>query len=131
MERVTVGANEFEDMSFEVGSGNVYADLGYPDPEEMAAKANLVREIRATMEARGLSQTAAAKVMGLDQPTLSKLLRGIVRNVTIDRLSLMLRRLGRNIIIFVEPDVSLEGAQVGEVALGHVEVREESMAARA
>ncbi len=104
----------------------MYADLGYPDPEEMAAKARLVRQIRATMETRSLSQTAAAKLMGIDQPTLSKLLRGVVRNVTFDRLSLMLRRLGRNVTIIVEPDTILE-EPAGERALGHVVVREDTI----
>jgi predicted XRE-type DNA-binding protein len=92
----------------------------------MAAKARLVRQIRATMETRSLSQTAAAKLMGIDQPTLSKLLRGVVRNVTFDRLSLMLRRLGRNVTIIVEPDTILE-EPAGERALGHVVVREDTI----
>ena len=128
MEKIATGAAKSEEMTLEVGSGNVYADLGYSDPEEMAAKAGLVRQIRATMQGRGLSQTSAAKIMGIDQPTLSKLLRGVVRNVTIDRLSLMLRRLGRNIIIVVEPSVysaSSEAAmKLGQAMIGHVEVRD-------
>ncbi|MFZ4083903.1 MAG: helix-turn-helix domain-containing protein, partial [Pirellula sp.] len=75
----------------------MYADLGYADPEEMLAKAALVQQIQETMVARGLSQIAAAKIVGMDQPSLSKLLRGIIRNVTLDRLSLILRRLGRDV----------------------------------
>ena len=113
-----------EDTGFEVGSGNIYADLGYPDPEEMAAKAELVRVIGSTIEAVGLSQTMAAKMMGVDQPTLSKLLRGRVRNFTIDRLSGMLRGLGRNVTIRVE---SMERATPAaeprsEIERGHVRV---------
>lgn len=114
------GADGSETITFEMGTGNVYADLGYSDPEAMAAKASLVRQIRAAMEDQGLSQAEAAKAMGMDQPTLSKLLRGIVRNVTLDRLSLMLRRLGQNVIILVEPGLP---AHPDSPRLGHVEVR--------
>jgi predicted XRE-type DNA-binding protein len=119
-----IAREELEDGSFEVGSGNIYADLGYPDPEEMAAKAELVRVIGSTIEAVGLSQTMAAKVMGVDQPTLSKLLRGRVRNFTIDRLSGMLRGLGRNVTIRVESmNVLIPAADVRpEIERGHVKV---------
>ena len=115
-------------MSFEVGSGNIYADLGDPDPEEMAAKAELVRVIGSTIEAVGLSQTLAAKVMGVDQPTLSKLLRGRVRNFTIDRLSGMLRSLGRSVTINVGPMV-VHGTDVSaDIERGHVKVQSDELA---
>jgi predicted XRE-type DNA-binding protein len=125
MERSPV-AKGTEEVTFEVGSGNVYADLGYRDPEQMVAKAALVRQIRTSIDGLGLSQSAAARLIGIDQPTLSKLLRGAFRNITIDRLSSMLRHLGRNLTIIVEPatypDPSL-GAQQAPPPMGHFEVR--------
>lgn len=123
-----IAKEDLNDMSFEVGSGNIYADLGYSDPEEMAAKAELVRVIASTIEAVGLSQTAAAKVMGVDQPTLSKLLRGRVRNFTIDRLSGMLRGLGRSVTIHVGPMAAQVTDAFADIERGHVKVRTDELA---
>jgi len=123
-----IAKEDLNDMSFEVGSGNIYADLGYPDPEEMAAKAELVRVIGSTIEAVGLSQTAAAKVMGVDQPTLSKLLRGRVRNFTIDRLSGMLRGLGRSVTIHVGPLAPPMTDVSADIERGHVKVHTDELA---
>ncbi len=123
-----IAKEDVNDMSFEVGSGNIYADLGYPDPEEMAAKAELVRVIGSTIEAFGLSQTLAAKMMGVDQPTLSKLLRGRVRNFTIDRLSGMLRSLGRNVTINVGPMVVQRTDVSADIERGHVKVQSDELA---
>jgi predicted XRE-type DNA-binding protein len=100
-----------EEMSYEVSSGNVYADLGFDDAEEMAAKAGLVREIRRTMDRRGLTQVQVAKLTGVDQPTLSKLLRGRMSNFSFDRLTEMLRDLGRNMVLLVEEEP--EGTETG------------------
>ena len=92
------------EVDFEFSSGNVYADLGFEDPEEMAAKAGLVREIRRTMERRGLTQVQVSKLTRVDQPTLSKLLRGRMSNFSFDRLTLMLRDLGRNMVLLIEEE---------------------------
>ena len=88
---------------FEVGSGNVFADIGFEDAEEMKAKSDLVIAISNTMQARGLSQTKASEIVGVDQPTLSKLLRGITLSFTIDRLSNMLLALGQDVEINIRP----------------------------
>ena len=94
-------------MSYEVSSGNIYADLGFEDAEEMAAKASLVREIRRTMDRRGLTQVKVAKLTGVDQPTLSKLLRGRMSNFSLDRLTQMLRDLGRNMTLLIEEELDV------------------------
>ncbi len=103
-------------MTFEVSSGNVFADLGLSDPEERLAKSNLVIAIGRAMESKGLSQVKAALVMGVDQPTLSKLLRGRTRNFSMDKLTNMLRALGQNVEIRVCKDaVAVE--QVGHLTV--------------
>ena len=94
----------------EVGSGNVYADLGFVEAEEMAAKASLVREIRRTMDRRSLTQVQVSKLTGVDQPTLSKLLRGRLSNFSFDRLTEMLRDLGRNVVLLVEEEPQIAEA---------------------
>lgn len=78
----------------EKSSGNVFADLGIPDAETHRAKANLVRAIDMRIKAMGFTQERAAKVLGMSQPDVSKMLRGQFRSVTIDRLVECLLALG-------------------------------------
>ena len=85
----------------ETGSGNVFADLGFPDADEHAPKAALVRQIDLLIEDRGLTQTAAAKLLGISQPDVSRMLRGQFRDYSLDRLMKFLRMFGRNIQITV------------------------------
>lgn len=84
------------------GSGNVFADLGFPDPEVMQLKAYLVICIEQEMKARGLTQTDAAKMMGIRQPKLSALLKGQFDNCTIDRLVKYLTRLDQQVEVVVK-----------------------------
>ncbi len=60
----------------ERGSGNVFADLGIPNPDLALAKAELVRRIRDVIAERKLTQAKAAELLGLDQPKVSTLVRG-------------------------------------------------------
>ena len=62
--------------SYEVGSGNVFADIGLPNPEEHLVKAHLVLKIDRLMKLRGLKQVEAAKLFGVKQPDVSKLMAG-------------------------------------------------------
>ena len=57
-------------------SGNVFADLGLRDADELVAKADLAHAIQQLIQARGLSQRAAACRLGVAQPDLSNLYRG-------------------------------------------------------
>lgn len=86
---------------FEKSSGNVYADLGYAHAEAHKTKARLVERIGARIEARSLTQVAAAKVLGMTQPDVSKMLRGQFRSMTIDRLVQCLLALGEDVNIMV------------------------------
>jgi predicted XRE-type DNA-binding protein len=72
------------------GSGNVYADLGYENPEEMLLKAHLVRLLSKAMKAKGLNQDQAAEVLGIDQPKVSALIRGQFRGYSLERLFMFL-----------------------------------------
>jgi predicted XRE-type DNA-binding protein len=81
------------------GSGNVFADIGVPDPELAQAKAGICHKIYATIRDRGLTQIQAAKLMGVDQPKVSEITRGRVRSYTIDRLLGYLGKLGYGVRI--------------------------------
>ena len=87
----------------EISSGNVFADLGHPDPESALAKAKLARRIATVIEQRGWTQTQAAAVLGIDQPRVSALIRGRLREFSIERLMRLLTRLDYDIEISVTP----------------------------
>lgn len=84
------------------GSGNVFADLGLPNPEERLAKAQLAYAISRAIKERGLTQRAAAALMGIDQPKVSHVLRGRLADFSTERLMGFLTGLGRDIEIVVK-----------------------------
>ena len=86
-----------------VGSGNVFADLGFANPEEELLKAKLVREIRAIIKRRKLTQAKAAVMLGLKQPDVSALVTGRVDKFSIDRLVRCLGRLDYKVDVVVRP----------------------------
>jgi predicted XRE-type DNA-binding protein len=76
-----------------IGSGNVFADLGFPDPETELTKANVVIEIDEVIVRRGLAHAGAAWIMGMPLQALTELLRGHTEPYTVDRLKELLSRL--------------------------------------
>lgn len=94
--------NKQEDIEVFVGCGNVFEDLEFPNPEEAKAKADLSIQIYETIKKRKLTQKEAAKIMGIDQPKVSDIVRGKLSKYTLDRLIRFLRLLGRDIEIHVK-----------------------------
>ncbi len=92
-----------EPVKVEAGSGNVFADLGIPQPDLALAKAMLVQQIRDQIVELGLTQMKAAELLGLDQPKVSALVRGRTDGYTIDRLFKFLNLLGQHIEITIRP----------------------------
>ena len=90
-------------IEMEVGSGNIFADLGLPDAEEMLLKSQIVVALHRLIKARKLTQTAAAKRIGLGQPDLSNVLRGRFRGYSTERLMRMLTAFDQDIEITVRP----------------------------
>lgn len=88
-----------EKIEYEFGSGNVFVDFGYPNPEEADAKSDLAFLIRSIIKKRKLTQAAAAKLIGIDQPKVSKIIRGLLSEFTIERLMNYLVHLGVDIEI--------------------------------
>jgi predicted XRE-type DNA-binding protein len=82
-------------------SGNVFADLGFGNPEEELLKAKLVREIRGIIKRRKLTQAKAAAILGLKQPDVSALVTGRVCKFSIDRLVRCLDRMDYKVDIVV------------------------------
>lgn len=69
-------------VAIEVGSTNVYADLGYSDAAEMQRKSSLAAQIARAIKAQHLTQEAAAALLGIDQAKISKITRGQFRGVS-------------------------------------------------
>jgi len=93
------------EIPFEKSTGNVFADMGFSPAEaaELTVKSSLITAIGDTIKQRKLTQQEAARLCGTDQPTLSKVLRGRMESVTIDRLTAWLTALGRTVEIHVRP----------------------------
>lgn len=87
----------------EESSGNVFADIGLANPEERLAKADLAMRISETIRARRLTQNRAADILKIDQPKISRLLRGQLSGFSTERLMRFLILLGRDIEITVKP----------------------------
>ncbi len=86
-----------------VGSGNVFADLGLPNADERLAKAALAHQICALIEDAGLDQKQAARRLKIDQPKVSALLRGRLKDFSTERLMRFLTALDRDVLIVVRP----------------------------
>jgi predicted XRE-type DNA-binding protein len=84
-------------------SGNVFKDLGLASPDEELAKAEMTARIAEAISRKGLTQTAAAKILGVDQPKVSALLRGKFAGFSIERLLKFIAILGNDIEIVIRP----------------------------
>jgi len=91
-------------------SGNVFADLGFPEPELALAKATLAAAIARAIDAQKLTQEDAGRITGLEQPRVSAITRGRLSGFSIDRLFRTLNALGQDV------DVSVHRADGGSEA---------------
>jgi len=89
-------------IEHEVSSGNVFADLGVANPQEALAKAQLARAICLLIEKEGATQAAVAERLGVDQPKVSALVRGRLKDFSTDRLLHFLLKLGHDVKINVQ-----------------------------
>jgi predicted XRE-type DNA-binding protein len=92
-----------DDVEVELGSGNVFADLGLPDPEKLKIKSGLALEITKAIRRLDITQSEAAQRMGISQPKVSDLLRGEFANLSERKLMTCLNRLGYDINIQLRP----------------------------
>lgn len=86
----------------EQSSGNVFADLGLANSDELYAKAKLALQITKIIKRRHLKQQEAAKILGIDQSRVSAILGGKLQGFTLDRLFKYLNALGRDVKIIVQ-----------------------------
>ncbi|MBD2531268.1 XRE family transcriptional regulator [Nostoc flagelliforme FACHB-838] len=86
-----------------ISNGNVFADLGLSNPEERLIKAELARKISEIIANRQLNQVQAAELLGIDQPKISALTRGKLKDFSIDRLIRFINILGNDVEITIKP----------------------------
>jgi predicted XRE-type DNA-binding protein len=104
-ERDFAGTVEEVEESTVLGSGNPFEDLGLSNPEERLVKASVALEVRRLIRERELTQQEVAHILGIDQPKVSRLLRGHLTGFSVEKLFSMLNKLGRR----VEVRISEEG----------------------
>jgi predicted XRE-type DNA-binding protein len=97
-----MGHRNDEKLTITKSSGNVFADIGLPDPDKYLAKVELAHQINTIIENRGLKQVAAAKILGIDQPKVSTLSCGRLDDFSIERLISFLNKLDRDVEIIVK-----------------------------
>ena len=101
---------------YEIGSLNVFQDIGIPNAEEHLVKAQLVFKIDTIMKTRGLKQVEAAALLGVRQPDISKMLRGEFRQFSVERLLRFLVALDQDVEIVVTPHRGRNNAPALRVA---------------
>jgi predicted XRE-type DNA-binding protein len=84
-------------VKVEMGSGNIFADLGMPDAEAHFLKAQIVSEICRLTNERKLTRAQAGKRMGISQPEVSRMFKGNFREYSIDRLMGFLTSFDRDV----------------------------------
>ena len=97
------------DSTVRLSTGNVFADLGLRDADAHLVKAELVSRIDAIVRQRGITQTECARLVGLSQPDVSRLLRGDFREYSLERLFRLLTTFGRDIDIVIRQPGSVAG----------------------
>ena len=95
--------SDVSETQFEISEGNIFADIGIANPEEELTKAELSWEIDHIIKKRKLTQAEAAKIMGINQPKVSALLRRRLSGFSVERLMHFLNLLGQDIDIVVKP----------------------------
>jgi predicted XRE-type DNA-binding protein len=87
----------------DMGSGNVFADLGLPDPDERQLRVQLAMRLNDLLQAEGLTQAAAAKRFGIAQPHVSELKNFKLGRFSSERLLHYITLLNRDVEIFIRP----------------------------
>ena len=107
-----------EEMQVHSSSGNVFADLGLPNPDELLIKAELTHQISELISARQLTNSEVADCLGIDSIKVSALLRGRLSDFSIERLFRFLNALGSNVEIRIITNSQTDVEAQTHVVLG-------------
>ena len=90
-------------IEYTESTGNVFADLGIPNPEEALAKAEIGIKLHDIIKSKKLTQAKAAKILKISQPKVSLLLRGYLKDFSLERMLRFLNDLGQDVYISIVP----------------------------
>lgn len=102
-------SNLVKEIEFEVGSGNVFADLGFENAQEMSFKSELVRQINHTIKARNLTSQQVKDLLHIDEEMLTNLSRGRLTELTIEQLFRYLNILGSDLEVVLKSPATASG----------------------
>jgi predicted XRE-type DNA-binding protein len=119
MDADTKGKAMSKKSKVKISIASIYSELGYINHEEMETKANLTMEISKTIKNKKLTQTKAAKKLGITQPKLSALLSGHFRGYSVERLMKFLTALGEDVDIVVRTNPNSRKARVKVYSSSH------------
>ena len=108
--------NKNQKPTFEEGSGNIFADLGLEDSDELFARAKIGFHVYQILKAKKLPQREIASLLGIKQPEVSYLMNGHFSRFTTDKLLDFLKRLERKVTIRISLHKSGEPYQ--EIGFG-------------
>jgi predicted XRE-type DNA-binding protein len=91
------------DTEFELSSGNVFADIGFDNAEEMQLKSELVRQINKAIKERDLTSIQTKDLLNLNEEMLSNLSKGRLTEITLENLFRYLNILGRDLEVILKP----------------------------
>jgi predicted XRE-type DNA-binding protein len=101
---MTIARSDMEEnIEFELSSGNVFADIGFDNAQEMLLKSELVRQINHTIKAIELTPIQTRDLLHLDEVMLSNLSRGRLTELTLETLFRYLNILGRDLEVVLKP----------------------------
>ena len=103
-------ARKTSGIKIERGSGNVFADLGFADPDRERFRATLVLQICRTITRRRLTLARAGQVLGIRQPDVLRLRRGSFGRYSVERLMKCLTALGHDVEVTITPTRRKHGA---------------------
>ena len=103
MKKKTLKKKKLGNIEYTESSGNVFADLDIPNPEEAIAKSEIVMKIHDIIKKKKLTQANAAKILKISQPKISLLLRGYLTDFSLERLLRFLNDLGQDVYISIVP----------------------------
>jgi predicted XRE-type DNA-binding protein len=110
------------DIEYTESSGNVFADLGIDNPKEALAKSEIVLKIQAIIKKKKLTQAKAAKILKISQPKISLLLRGYLKDFSLERLLRFLNDLGQDVYISIVASHSAHGSTMIGDALSNARI---------
>ncbi|MGD9209822.1 MAG: helix-turn-helix transcriptional regulator [Desulfobacteraceae bacterium] len=104
-------------IEHEKSSGNLFADLGFPNSEQELVKAKLTAQIYRLLKDQGLTQIEAAKLLGTTQAQVSALMRCRPVSISVGRLMEFLTTLGQNVEVTVKPVLRRKKGQRGHMSV--------------